>query len=66
LNAITVQVLDLHLDGNNIKDVAIVELKQNILQQKLDSHALMVDTFKNLLAMAEVDHAMILKKNSKA
>jgi hypothetical protein len=66
LNAITLQVLDLRLNGNNIKDVAILELKQNIVQCKLDSHALMVDTFKNLLVMAEANHATILENNSKA
>jgi hypothetical protein len=58
--------MDLRLNGNNIKDVTVVELKQNVLQCKLDSHALMADTFQNLLAVADVDHAMILNKNSKA
>jgi hypothetical protein len=66
LDSITPQVLDLHLNGNNIEDVIIVELEQNILQHKLDSHALIVDTFKNLLAMAKANHAMILKNNLKA
>jgi hypothetical protein len=65
LDAITLQVLDLHLNGNNTKDVTVVELKQDALQCKLDSHALMVNTFKKLLAMAEADHATVLEKNSK-
>ncbi len=66
LDAITLQVLDLCLHGNNTKDVVIAELEQNNLQRKLDSHALMADTFKNLLAMADANHATILKNNSKA
>jgi hypothetical protein len=44
-------------------DVIVVELEQNALQRKLDSHALMADTFKNLFVMAEVDHATILEKS---
>lgn len=64
LDAITLQVSDLHLKGNNTEDVIVAELKQDALQCKLDSHALMVDTFKKLLTMVEVDHASNLEKNS--
>ncbi len=42
-----------------------MEFEQNALQHKLDSHALMANTVKNLLAMVEVDHATILEKKSK-
>jgi hypothetical protein len=55
----------LRLNGNNIEDVIVVEFEQNALQHKLDSHALMANTVKNLLAMVEVDHATILEKKSK-
>jgi hypothetical protein len=66
LDVITLQVSDLHFKGNNTKDVIVTEFKQDTLQCKLDSHALMVDTFKNLLTIVEVDHATNLEKNSKA
>ncbi len=66
LDGITLQVLDLCLNGNNTNKMIVMELEQDTLQCKLDSHALMVDTFKNLLAMAEANHATILEKNSKA
>jgi hypothetical protein len=66
LDAITLQVSDLCLNGNNTKDVVVLKLEQDTLQCKLDSCALMANTFKNLLAMAKVDHATVLEKNSKA
>ncbi len=66
LDAITLQVPDLRLKGDNTEDVIVAELKQDALQCKLDSHALMVDTFKKLLTIVKVDHATNLEKNSKA
>jgi hypothetical protein len=66
LDAITLQVPDLRLKGNNTEDVIVAEFKQDALKCKLDSHALMVNTFKKLLTMVGVDHATNLEKNSKA
>jgi hypothetical protein len=42
--------------------VALVE--QNAFQCKLDFHVLMLETFKGLFTIVEIDHVKVLAKNT--
>lgn len=44
--------------------IALVE--QKVLQHKLDFHVFMLEIFKGLLTIMEVDHVKILTKNGMA
>jgi predicted acetyltransferase len=56
----------LQSQGDNTKTITVALVKQYVLQHELNSHGLMVDALKNLLVMVEVNHVIVLVKNSKA
>ncbi len=65
----TLRAIDMWSKGNSSKiatksRIALVE--QKALQRKLDFHVFMLEIFKGLLTIMEVDHVKILTKNEMA
>jgi len=66
METLIVKVLNLQSMGDSPKALIVVGdalVEQEIIQHKMESHHLMVETFEGLLVIVEVEHGKVLTKS---
>jgi hypothetical protein len=67
VDAQTLIIIDMRNKGDNAKNIielGVALVEQNTFQCKLDFHVLMLETFKGLFTIVEIDHVKVLVRNA--